>query len=129
MPLLVGGTLSSWVEHVKPSDQHKHRVLMQVLQGLEHLHRNRIIHCDIKPGNILMTCKDERAEPQIADFDVSREQEDRARELAATVTATLAMGTLSYMAPELLDPSTSKKQLSHKCDMYSYGLVMLEVLT
>ncbi|EKX32522.1 hypothetical protein GUITHDRAFT_60145, partial [Guillardia theta CCMP2712] len=129
MPFLVGGTLCRWMQDVDPSEQQKHRVLMQVLQGLEHLRQNRIIHCDIKPANILMTSKDEHAEPQIADFDVSKEQEDRARELAATVTTALAVGTLNYMAPELTNPSTGKMKVSHKSDMYSFGLVMLEVLT
>uniref|UniRef100_A0A6T7TA30 Poly [ADP-ribose] polymerase n=1 Tax=Hanusia phi TaxID=3032 RepID=A0A6T7TA30_9CRYP len=132
MPLLAGGSLRQWIPRVKPDDLHKQRVLMQVLQGLEHLRQNRIIHGDIKPDNILMTSLDEHAEPKIADFDVSKEQEDRARDLVATVTVTSVMGTLQYLAPELLDPTkggANAGKASHKSDMYAYGIVMLEVLT
>ncbi|EKX33823.1 hypothetical protein GUITHDRAFT_61972, partial [Guillardia theta CCMP2712] len=129
MPVAIGGTLWSWMQQVKPSDQQKHRVLMQILQGLEHLRQNRIVHCDIKPANILMSSQNEHALPQIADFDVSKEQEDRARELAATVTATIAVGTLAYMAPELINMHSRQGRVSHKSDMYSYGVLMLEFLT
>mmetsp|Transcript_31851 Transcript_31851/g.101631 ORF Transcript_31851/g.101631 Transcript_31851/m.101631 type:complete len:1006 (-) Transcript_31851:99-3116(-) len=129
MPLYVGGSLWSWMLRAKPSKQQKHRVLAQILQGMEHLRQNRIIHCDIKPANILMTSNHERAEPKIADFDVSREQEDHTRDLIATVTATQVVGTLTYMAPELVDPTMAKRRASHKSDMYSYGLVVAEFLT
>ncbi|EKX44291.1 hypothetical protein GUITHDRAFT_72273, partial [Guillardia theta CCMP2712] len=130
MPFLEGGTLWEWFLSVQPSEQHKHRVLLQVLLGIEHLRQNRIIHCDIKPSNILMSSQLPDAEPKIADFDVSKEQKDRAQDLVATVTSgTHVVGTLRYMAPELVNPSSTKRRASHKSDMFSYGIVMLELLT
>jgi len=130
MPYLEGGTLWSWVQTMRPSEQQKHRVLLQILQGLEHLRQNRIIHCDIKPANILMSSLSADAEPRIADFDVSKEQEDRTRDLIATITtSTYVAGTWNYMAPELREtPSTGSRRVSHKSDMYSFGIVMVEFL-
>eukprot|EP00960_Hanusia_phi_P014374 424122-Hanusia_phi.AAC.1 len=103
---------------------------MQILQGLEHLRQNLIIHCDIKPANILMSSLGKDAEPKIADFDVSKEQEDRARDLIATIaTSTYIAGTWAYMAPELIDPpSLGGRRVSHKSDMYSFGVTMVEFL-
>eukprot|EP00960_Hanusia_phi_P076744 768604-Hanusia_phi.AAC.1 len=135
MPYQEGGTLWSWMQATKPRKQQKQRVLMQILQGLEHLRQNRVIHCDIKPANILMSSLSADAEPRIADFDVSKEQKDRATDLIATITTsycvagTYVAGTWAYMAPELIDPSSAgDRRASHKSDMFSFGVTMAEFL-
>ncbi len=60
-----------------------------ICQGLEYLHHRGIIHCDIKPENILIN---EDGNPVIADFDISISNETR------TQTAK-SVGTIGYIAP------------------------------
>lgn len=79
----------------------------QVLEGLEYLHSNRIIHKDIKCANIL---RDTVGNVKLTDFGIS----DR----VTTITAHKVMnisGTLPYMAPELIDeaPATTKIDIWH----------------
>ncbi|GLJ35620.1 hypothetical protein SUGI_0715940 [Cryptomeria japonica] len=75
-----------------------------------------ILHCDIKPQNILL---DENYNAKIADFGMSKligaEQ---------TRTFTMARGTIGYIAPEW----QKNKAVTVKVDMYSFGVVLLEII-
>lgn len=81
--------------------------------GLNHCHAKGVLHCDIKPANILLG--DDR-EPRLADFGQSRFSDDQSP----------ALGTLFYMAPEQAElnstPDTS-------WDVYAAGAIMFRMLT
>ncbi|KAL5993523.1 hypothetical protein ACLOJK_014448 [Asimina triloba] len=95
-------------------------VILGTARGLAYLHEDFhvcIIHRDIKSNNILL---DEEFQPKIADFGL-------ARLLPANTTqlVTRFAGTLGYMAPEY----AIRGQLSEKADVYSYGMVVLEIIS
>jgi hypothetical protein len=92
---------------------------IKVGDALAFAHREGIIHRDIKPANVLMT---EDGEPLLADFGLARMETDLGPNL--TVTA-MALGTPRYMAPE---QATSLKSASHLSDMYSFGVILYEML-
>ncbi|KAG2392038.1 hypothetical protein C9374_013523 [Naegleria lovaniensis] len=109
-------------------------ILIGTAKGMEYLHgmTPRVIHRDLKPGNILL---DSHFEAKICDFGISRT-------VANTTTAmqsafTMNLGTLFYMAPELLDPQSeqfmsnmSKQERVDyytKLDVYSFGIILHEV--
>ncbi|KAG0605504.1 hypothetical protein M758_9G064400 [Ceratodon purpureus] len=96
-------------------------VCQGVAQGLYYLHassQSRIIHRDIKASNILL---DKNLQPKIADFGLARPIED-ARSVILTQQCA---GTLGYLAPEYM----CHGQLSDKADVYSFGVLLLEIVS
>uniref|UniRef100_A0A8C9R7U3 Interleukin-1 receptor-associated kinase 4 n=1 Tax=Scleropages formosus TaxID=113540 RepID=A0A8C9R7U3_SCLFO len=87
-------------------------------RGLEYLHSNHHIHRDVKSANILL---DETFEPKISDFGLTRASEKKS---ASTVLTEKIVGTTAYMAPEAL-----RGEITPKSDVFSFGVVLLEVLS
>jgi len=99
-----------------------------VFEAIAHLHQSGIIHCDIKPANIVMNAENQAV---VLDFDVSKSVAERSRAAGDAMTtllkatSALAGRTPLYMAPEL---SESGAIPTSACDMYSLGLVLLDLL-
>ncbi|KAL8257218.1 hypothetical protein R6Q59_029259 [Mikania micrantha] len=92
-----------------------------IARGLEYLHRGcntRIVHFDIKPHNILL---DEEFIPKISDFGLAK----LCKKKESIVSVMGATGTAGYMAPEVFLKSLGGA--SHKSDVYSYGMMVLEM--
>jgi serine/threonine-protein kinase len=93
------------------------RILMQLMEGLEEAHSNEILHRDIKPGNIMIN---QSGYVKLMDFGVAR------FESSARITRmNRVIGTLEYMAPELLTGGKPNIQ----ADLYSVGVVAFEMYT
>ena len=86
-----------------------------VASGMDYLHRRGVIHRDLKSPNVLL---DENMLPKICDFGLSR-----THKLATSMTK--AVGTPQWMAPELVNG----KEYDDSIDVYSYGVVLWEMLT
>ncbi|XP_050210965.1 proline-rich receptor-like protein kinase PERK1 [Mercurialis annua] len=89
-------------------------------KGLEYLHEHckpRIIHRDIKSDNILL---DDNFEAKVADFGLAKFFPD-----FFTHVTTVAKGTPGYVDPNYF----KTHKLTHKSDVYSYGVVLLELIT
>ena len=91
------------------------RLTLDAAKGVEHLHKKKLIHRDLKPQNLLVNkgwvCK-------VSDFGVST--------VRPTITRTMTcIGTPVYMAPEVL----SKNKYSEKADVYSFGVLLYELFT
>ncbi len=92
-----------------------------IAQGLYYAHRNKLIHRDIKPDNVMIINEDGGQVPKIVDFGLAR----AGKESDISVTG-FAMGTPGYMAPE---QRADAKNVDHRADIYSLGKVLYKMLT
>ncbi|MEP6688690.1 MAG: Ig-like domain-containing protein, partial [Gemmatimonadales bacterium] len=92
-------------------------ILHQVGSALTYAHRSRVVHRDVKPGNILI---DEEGNAIVTDFGIAKAAERPSR----TLTGAL-VGTPAYMSPE----QCSGGEVSGASDQYSLGAVLYELLT
>ncbi|XP_010511598.1 PREDICTED: LEAF RUST 10 DISEASE-RESISTANCE LOCUS RECEPTOR-LIKE PROTEIN KINASE-like 2.7 [Camelina sativa] len=98
------------------------RIALGVARGLEYLHhgcKTRIVHFDIKPQNVLL---DDNLCPKVSDFGLAKLCEKKESILSLLDTR----GTIGYIAPELF--SKMYGRVSHKSDVYSYGMLVLEMI-
>lgn len=93
------------------------RIARQIAEALEHAHKNNLVHCDIKPHNILMM-PDGRV--KVADFGIARAV------TASTMTYSgNVIGSVHYFSPE----QAKGTMITPKSDVYSLGIVLYEMLT
>ena len=103
----------------KPCWEERMRIARNIARGFLYLHEDcdtQIIHCDIKPQNILM---DKYMCPKIADFGFAK-----LLKADQTRTPTGFRGTRGYVAPEW----HRKMPITVKADVYSFGVVLLEII-
>jgi len=95
-------------------------IALGVAKGLAYLHHEClewVIHCDVKPENILL---DRNLEPKIADFGLVK----LLNRGGSNQNVSRVRGTIGYIAPEWI----SSLQITAKVDVYSYGVVLLELV-
>ncbi|XP_071914985.1 PR5-like receptor kinase isoform X3 [Coffea arabica] len=99
-----------------------YEIAVGTARGLEYLHKGcntRIVHLDIKPHNILL---DKDFCPKISDFGLAR----LCKQKQSILSTIGARGTAGYIAPEVFCRSFGG--ISHKSDVYSYGMMLLEIV-
>lgn len=120
MELLDGETLSDMIQREAPMDETKAAsIASQIAAGLSAAHKNKIIHRDVKPHNILFA---EDGTVKITDFGIAKAVNSST---IVNTTTTTVMGSVHYLSPE----QARGGYLDEKSDIYSLGIVIYEMLT
>jgi len=107
-------------DHILLEWRQRFNIALGVAKGLAYLHHEClewVIHCDVKPENILL---DRNLEPKIADFGLAK----LLNRGSSNQNVSRVRGTIGYIAPEWI----SSLQITAKVDVYSYGVVLLELV-
>ena len=118
MELIEGDTLNKIIENEAPMDYRKViDISKQVASALRIAHKNKIIHRDVKPHNIMVT---NDGVVKLADFGIARAVND-----ATLSTGSKIVGSVHYFSPE----QARGNYVDERSDIYSLGIVMYEMLT
>ena len=114
-----GGELYNYINKTKLNEQQLSIIFYQVFSGLCYLHENDVLHRDMKPENILISKKEidlltneEYFWIQIIDFDCAKIFEQNKKD-------NLIVGSIYYLAPEVLN-----RDYNEKCDTWSVGVIL-----
>lgn len=125
--LLPGMSLRKYLTSIRPKQLDLDVAInfaLDIARAMDWLHANGIIHRDLKPDNLLLTANQKSV--KLADFGLAREE-------SVTEMMTAETGTYRWMAPELYSTVTlrqgEKKHYNNKVDVYSFGIVLWELLT
>ena len=93
------------------------QILIDMAEGLQHMHDNGFMHLDFKPENVLVT---RNASVRLVDFDLAQPISEKPKKASKKNP-----GTPAYMAPEQLQG----EPISHRVDIFAYGVSAYELLT
>lgn len=123
MEYVDGHTIDIYCKQHQLSIRERIKLFFQICNAIQYAHQHQILHCDIKPSNILMS---HNGIPKLVDFGISQllsaSGEDNAIE--SNSTRCLAM-TPAYASPEQL----AGEELTESSDVYTLTLVLYEILT
>ena len=112
-----GITLKEYLQNNKLSLNAVLEIGVRLADALQHAHSRNIVHCDIKPQNILV---DKYLNPKITDFGIAKMVSNQTMVYTPTV-----MGSVHYLSPE----QATGGRVTASSDVYSLGVVLFEMLT
>ncbi len=120
MELLEGETLGERIERSPLSDDESVDIALQLLSGLDAVHRAGIIHRDLKPGNLFLTHDHDGTFARLLDFGISEGAEP-----SSSRDSGLVVGTPEYMSPE----QAFGAAIDLRADLYGVGVMLYEMLS
>ncbi|KAH1257380.1 G-type lectin S-receptor-like serine/threonine-protein kinase SD2-5 [Glycine max] len=121
---MANGSLDKWIFNKNKEDfvldwDTRYNIALGIAKGLAYLHEDyesNIIHCDIKPENVLL---DDNFRVKVSDFGLAKLMTREQRHVFTTLR-----GTTMYLAPEWIINCA----ILEKSDVYNYGMVLVEII-
>lgn len=123
MEYVPGQTLHRWIQEENPGIRLIASAMRSLADAVSYAHQNGVIHCDLKPANVLVAGDSPSWRFKLIDFGLSKFRDE---DWSITVTGDL-LGTPAYMAPEQTtgDPMRGTESI----DVYGLGTILYELLT
>jgi len=119
MEYIDGQPLHSWCAEHKPSVAQCLELFRQICRGVEHAHRNLVVHRDLKPLNILVTAE---GQAKLLDFGI-------AKLIDHTADGSATLSPLQLLTPEYASPEQIRGEaVTTASDIYSLGVIFYELL-
>lgn len=125
MEYVEGEPLDRWCDRHKMSLRDRVELLLQACAAVQHAHSKGVVHCDLKPSNILVSEVDGAPHAKVIDFGVARVTSDT--EMLPTLGSEAAgpLGTLEFMAPE---QARGGRDADTRTDVWALGVVLYQML-
>jgi serine/threonine protein kinase len=121
MELIKGQDIIAWCKTHHYTDRQKIKLFQQLCTGITYAHEKGIIHCDIKPSNVLVTYKNNTATVKIIDFGISQHTNHEAKRDEI-------FGTPAYLAPEVLNDKQHVLADTRR-DVFAMGVLLDKLLS
>eukprot|EP00158_Paraphelidium_tribonemae_P001686 Partr_v1_DN24682_c0_g1_i2_m59656 putative protein kinase kinase kinase len=126
------GSLSKWITTSNRSLRQSHAFMNDISCGISLLHFNGIVHCDLKPDNVLIDL-DSRLYAVITDFGISRIVKDNLLKVGAYQVQVIKGASIAYAAPEAIKELHGEQKDQHpkevmSRDVYAIGVIFWAIL-
>jgi predicted Ser/Thr protein kinase len=123
MEFVDGPSLREWIRAPQHDVPETLRTMVEICRAIDYAHKRGVIHRDLKPENILFDAQ-AGGLAKVTDFGLASFLDDASARFDLTSTH-VAMGTLSYMAPE---QRVDAKNADGRADIFALGLILYEML-
>ena len=97
-------------------------IARRIIAGVAAAHELRLVHRDLKPGNVMLQLVEGRLVPKVADFGLAKVLDTKATPVRTR--SGMAMGTPAYMSPEQIRDASD---VDHRADIFSLGAILYEL--
>jgi len=126
MELVRGVSITEFCDRERLNIRTRIELFTDVCRAIRHAHQKGIIHRDIKPGNILVTTRDDKIVPKVIDFGIAKSTQIELTERTVYTELGEFLGTPVYMSPEQAD--MAGVDIDTRSDIYSLGVLLYELL-
>lgn len=126
MALIEGPTLRDYCQQHQTDVRTICKLVAMVCDAVQHAHERGVVHCDLKPGNVLVADHGaHNVQPKVLDFGIARLLERDRDRVQRTAQSGELVGTLSYMSPEQF----LQGRVTESSDVYSIGVMLYELIS
>lgn len=113
-------TVTEWCEQRALDITHRLSLFLQLCAAVQHAHQQGVIHCDLKPNNVLVNTASGNAQVKVIDFGIARCVSE-----VSLPDNMLTLGTPAYMSPEQL---ANKDDVDTRSDVFALGTMLAELI-